>query len=185
MHIRFRPVVDTSAIAVWVCRSALNAIILSPFSDFGNSINCCIRVIFCSVGLGFGVFLPLYLYSMFFSQLCEFIKWYLYAYIFLFILVIWRPCCPGGPFLSGRYSISCNLHISPSFCLRLVTGWVGPVGGYRIIAVKADLRNANSYGGSIHDWTKTNMQRTILNIKVKIRKAVIIAYCFSYFFFYV
>ena len=42
----------------------------------------------------------------------------------------------------------------------------------RIIAVKADLQNPNSYGGSIHDWTKTNMQRTTLNIQVKIRKAI-------------
>jgi hypothetical protein len=44
--------------------------------------------------------------------------------------------------------------------------------GDRIIAVKADLLNPNSYGESTHDWTKRDMQRTILNIKVKIRKAM-------------
>ena len=43
--------------------------------------------------------------------------------------------------------------------------------GDRIIAVKADLFNPNSYGESTHDWIRRDMQRTILNIKVKIRKA--------------
>ena len=57
--------------------------------------------------------------------------------------------------------------------------------GDRIIAVKADLQNPNSYGGSIHDWTKTNMQETILNIEEKIRKAIRYNNCFSYFYFYV
>ena len=43
--------------------------------------------------------------------------------------------------------------------------------GDRIIAVKADLLNPNSYGESTHTWTKRDMLRTILNVKVKNKKS--------------
>jgi hypothetical protein len=110
-------------------KSAFTAIILSPFSNFGNSTSCCIKVIFCSVGLGFGVFLSLYLYSMWvlLSSASSSSGIFMLIY-FSFIFVSRRPCCPGGPFLSGKYSVSCVLRASPSLLLCAISGGVLSLG---------------------------------------------------------